>query len=310
MVRMRSAAGTKLPMGFEVGFSEDGRYFFCVGRRVVVFETRTLERVWTSTGISHPSHAAFSPSGSLLAIKSTAGNIVVRDLLRSVIALSSKAEGEGCEIQFGSEEALVDGSWNGFLTVRTVSDGKMVHREIHDAEMVSRITRSRDRRFWLVEHNPIVREGENWPKPRYMALHQWPFGSQDRTIRPDRPLSTMTLSPDVDRFCAIERGRRNRIVVGDTETGSVIAVGSPIELGGTGHDLVWSNDGQLIVSVQEGAFAFYRATDLKSIARVECEYPASIAFRPLHDDVLLGSWDASTLLSMEAIRVGDVKSVK
>ena len=61
-------------------FSPDGRFFATIGRRVVVWDCASQERILDLRVGRYPSEVVFSPSQPLLMVKSTTGQLTAVDL--------------------------------------------------------------------------------------------------------------------------------------------------------------------------------------------------------------------------------------
>src|SRR5579863_3219020 len=98
-------------MSFDIACSDDGTMLVCLGRRLNMFDVASRQRISTSRPFAHPSCAAFSPDGSILAVKHTSGRIVILDLSTGVTLYDHKnqKEGEGSEARFSPHGAeLID----------------------------------------------------------------------------------------------------------------------------------------------------------------------------------------------------------
>lgn len=299
----------KFPKGYRVRFSDDGNLLVCLGRNIVVIDVAARQRLSTSHPFSHPSHASFSPDGSKLAIKNTSGRIVVIDPRSGEVLYDHKnqKDGEGSEVHFASNgNELVDGSWNGVLTVRDAIEGDIVSRELFPGEMIRPITTDQNRNTWLIGHSPKIAPGETIQSPDYMTLRAWPlsktairvFSLTDCVVSP-------TLSPDGQYFCFLDSLVNGNLTVARTSDGSILAHSEPTAVsGGTGWALEWSPDGQFIASVQDRKFVFYSSSNLEPVGEVPSPYPSSMSFRPGAADIALGSWNASTIAPLDAVLEG------
>jgi WD40 repeat protein len=295
----------KWPAAYDLSNSDDGQLLACVGRNVVVIDVAARQRVSTSHPLSHPSNTAFSPDGEALAVKATSGRIVVIDPRSGDLLYDHKnqKEGEGSEVCFSPDgDGLVDGSWNGVLTIRHARDSAVLSREHFPGEMITRLTHDQSRRAWLVEHSPTVRPGENVPPPGYTSVRRWPFEPKTtRTFSFGMHIQSASLSPDGSRFCFIQKWDERRLHIARSSDGQVLTRSIPLEAGGAGRELVWSGDGGHIAAVSDQMFVIFRATDLAVVGRVPCQYPSSIAFLPGGEELALGSWNTTTI-----VKLGDI----
>ena len=110
-----------LKVSYKVAFSPDGQLLAVIGRDVVSWDFPRGEKRFRVHPLSHPSHVAFSRSGDRLAVKNTAGRIVILDPATGQVAVDfgNKRDGEGCGPVFSPcDRYLVDGTWGGRLLVR------------------------------------------------------------------------------------------------------------------------------------------------------------------------------------------------
>jgi hypothetical protein len=163
----------RLPMGYAICCSDDGRKLACLGRRVNVFDISSRQKISTTHPFPHPSHAAFSPDGKILVVKFTSGRIVVLDPATGNMMHDHKnqREGEGSEVLSSPDgHDLIDASWDGVIKVRKSFERTVVTQQQFEGEMIKRISHDSVRRTWLIEHRPKLRLGENWPRSPYLTL--------------------------------------------------------------------------------------------------------------------------------------------
>ncbi len=286
------------PAAYNLCCSRDGHLMGAVGRNIVVVHLERRERVSTSHPLSHPSSAVFSANGHALAVKATSGHIVILDPTSGVVISDhrNKKEGEGSNVACSPDgEYLVDGSWDGAFTVRHMLTGQIIVRDEFRGQMITRITHDEHRRTWAVEHQLKAQTGENMPAPGYVSIVRWPFTSlrEAEVVRFASYLDAPTLSPDGNRLCFRDR-HQNQLIVARLEDGQITAR-APLQIGGTGSDLAWSTDGSVIGAVVSDGFMFFRATDLAILHRHSAKYPSSVIFHPNGRDVLLGTWEKSSV---------------
>jgi hypothetical protein len=297
------------PAAYKVSRSDDGRLIACLGRNVVVIDVGERRRVSTSHPFSHPSHAAFAPNARSLAVKATNGRIVVLDPLSGAMLFDHKnqKDGEGGNVAFapgGSD--LVDGSWAGSLTVRSARGGSVLSREQFPGEMITRVSHDHSRRTWLVEHTPKALSADGLPPPEYVTVRSWPFAAgTPRVLSFGLHFQSAILSPDASRICFIERWDEQRVHVARVSDGSIIATSVPTESGGTGNELAWSDDGKYIASVQASKFVLLDAANLTVVGSVPCQYPSDMTFLPAANELVLGSWNTSSIVDLRDVLAGN-----
>ena len=303
----------RLPMSYETVCTTDGSMFVCVGRQVNGFDVESRQRIMSARLFPHPSHSDFSPDNKKVAVKYTNGRIVILDLATGNVMrdYENQKEGEGSQAFFSPDgEELIDGSWNGFISIRKLS-GPGVSRKQFPGEMIDRISHDLHKRSWLMQHKKKAEPGKTWPDYDYLVLHRWPlFERKAKVFSFDCYLHSATISPDGSHICFICRrrgGGDSWIQVVRTSDSKIIAINAEVEIGGTGIELAWSTESTLIGSVQKGRFVFYRASDLASLGEIPCKYPSSICFLPKDDLVVLGTWNSSALVSIADVLMGNVK---
>lgn len=305
---------SRLPVGMALCCSDDGNILVCLGKRVNVFDVQSRERILSAHPFSHPSDAAFSPKGKALAVKNTSGRIIVLDPFTGKILndFKNKSEGEGSEVLFSPDgRELISASRKGDISIRRLSDSAIVMQQSFAGEMIGKISHDLVRRTWMFEHHPIVRPGENWASPPYLTLQRWPFEKHKaKILNLDLDIiHSATLSPDASRICYVATRRRvgRWIKISQASDGAVVASSDEIKIGGTGSELAWAANGEIVGSVQSRRFVWYRASDLSQLGEVPCTYPSSICFLPGTDNVALGSWNASAVVKFNDIAAGKVK---
>jgi len=285
------------PAAYGLACTQDGRLLATVGGRyVVVIDLNSRDRLSSSPPLSHPSSVAFASNDEALAVKSTSGHIIVLNAQTGELIADhkNKKDGEGSNIVCTPDgQHLIDGSWNGSFTLRHLLTGRIVSRDELPGEMITRITHDQHARLWLVEHGLKVRPGENMLPPDYVSVSEWPFSSlqSGSILQFERHMRGSTISPDGTRLCFVDQ-HRNELCVARTDTREMLAI-APLQLGGTGCDLAWSNDARIIGAVADMGFRFFRASDLEPVGSYAASYPSSVMFHPNGCDVLLGTWRTS-----------------
>ncbi len=155
-----------------------------------------------------------------------------------------------------------------------------MNRKQFPGEMIGRISHDLHRRSWLMQHKKKARPGKAYikgPDYEYLVLHRWPlFERKPKVFSFDCYLRSATISPDGAHICFICRRRGEGdswMQVVRTSDSKIIASNAEVEIGGTGTELAWSTNSNLIGSVQKERFVFYRASDLAALGEIPCELP-------------------------------------
>ena len=299
--------------GYVVRYSDDGSRLVCLGNRVIVFDAVTGEQIWSERVAPHPSSATFSADGSLLAVKTTSGRIVVANAKTGDTLHDHRngREGEGSNLCLSPDgQEIIDGSWKGVLTVRPILGGKVRIRETFKADMLRGVSHDLERRTWLVEHAPkaVVRGQPRTAASAYIFTRKWPFvKNRSRRLDLQADVNLSILSPDGTRICYLHPKGEHSLNIASVNDGAVIASTGPQPTNGYGRCITWSPDGRLIGCAIEGKFTFHRALDLSLLGQVEARFPSSIAFRPGTDEVALGTWNDTSIVRLRDVLKHDIK---
>lgn len=292
---MAIAQRLKLPASYSFAASADSSLIAALGRNVVIANTRTLRKVGSSHPVSHPSKACFNANGTLLAVKSTSGRIVVLRPSDAELLCdhSNQREGEGSALHFSPcEKFLIDGSWGGAIYVREALRPSVVDQFQFPGEMITDVSPSGNSKIWLVTHQPRTPPGANTHDPAYLTVWDWPLVKPKKTIRPSLAnIQSCVLSPDGKRIAVVgfDDSLFSRVLQVLSISGECL-LRLPIELGGTGAALRWSPDGEFIGSVQKGRIAVYSSADLSESASYLYEYPSDICFASDRSFIAFGTW--------------------
>jgi len=296
----------KIGKSYKVAFSRDGQLLATLGRDVFIWDLALKSKVVRSHPFSHPSYAAFSPDQRYLAVKSTSGQIVIIDARsgRTVIDFKNAADGEGSNLEYSScGQFIVDGTWNGRLSVRCASSGAREFVQDFGGEMICGVHSSGDGKHWIIVHGPRATSHDRPPPPDYFSIWSWPFRRGSYRVLPARIpfLRSSALSPDGALLAVVYGAPPDTLSVFQVEDG-ICAGTVPIQRGGgTPLALGWATDGLLLGSVQEPNVVFYAWPGLRKLHELALEYASDVEFSPRDGVLALGSWQIGWVLSADAL---------
>jgi WD40 repeat protein len=294
----------KLQRCYELAFSKSGNLLLTLARDVVGWNVLERSKRFRSHLLSHPASCAVHPDESKFVVKNTSGKIVVLDAQDGGLLqiLDDAKDNEGSNIVYSAcGDFVVDGSWNGTLTVRSSTTGKACFQQAFPNEMITRIARVDTTNEWFVVHKPKIGKGDKPAAPAYVSIWNWPLTEPKALIQvADDEINGITISPDASRICLICYGS---IITVDTESKKTIAV-APCVYGGTQFAAAWSPDSQEIATVQRHSFVFYSSKTLERRRTVDMQYASDVAYTPDGRHMALGSWECGLLVE----RMFDPKS--
>ncbi len=286
----------KMKKSYKVAFSPDGSTLLSLGSDVTLWSIKDREKQWNVHPFSHPSDGTFSPDGASIAVKNTGGQIVVLNSVtgETEFDFKNQSEGEGSNVCFSpSGDRLIDGSWDGLLTVRSRFSGEVWFRAEFPGEMVSQIHRPQTGQFLISEHHPKATQSDQPPTDCYFLRWSWPLESAEPQRLPFTfPFVASSAINDSGRAMGVVYGAPpNRMVVFDLDGGSIRWM-HEVQIGGSGSSLRWSSCGRLIGAVQKGRIAVYRSDDGALIGYKPIQYPSDVDFSPDTSWIAYGSWQA------------------
>jgi WD40 repeat protein len=287
-----------------VAFSPNGSACITLARDVSLWDIQSRKKSWRVHPVSHPSNAAFSPKGDLIAVKSTSGRIVTLASKTGRICrdFENDLEGEGSNLHFSHcGRFIVDGSWGGVLTVREVSSGSVQFRCERKGEMIPRIHPVRGGSAWIVEHSPKATTDDRPPANDYFTIWSWP-------IRSGEPDALGIRLPFIRSSAVTVDGLRLAVLFGAPprelrvyELPSERLLWSEgVIVGGSGSELCWSPCCRFLASVQEDCIALYDGASGRRLSVFALPYPADIEFSPDTRLIALGSWQSGQIRSLQS----------
>lgn len=289
----------KIKGSYSVGFSPDGSKCFTLARDISLWDVVSRKKLWRSHPLSHPSDAAFSPDGELMAVKSTSGRIVTLATTTGEVChdFENQSEGEGSNLLFsGCGRFIVDGSWEGILTVRDAFSGLVHFRREHGGELLRRVHSVRNGSAWIVEHAPIATTRDRPPENGYFTVSAWPFSSI-------APVSLGIRLPFIGASAFSEDGSRLAIFFGAPPRNlRVYELPSEREMWrvnvtneGYGWELRWSRCGRFLASAQTACIVHYCGATGERLTEFPIPYPSEVDYSSDSRLIALGSWQAGEI---------------
>jgi WD40 repeat protein len=270
-----------------------------LGRNIVLVDALRHLRLWSGRPLANPSHVAFSPLDERLVVKGTSGRLVVLDANDgSTIASPADAKnGEGCGVHFSPcGQFIVDGSWDGTITVRDAVSGRVEERVGASGEMVASLSRCATGHVWLSNHLP--KAGSSGHRRPYWTVWRWPLRRVAVFELPEIDIHySSALSPDGLRIAVRGRNgvaREPQLVVLDASGRTIVSTTAPI--GGCSTIARWSPDGTFLGTPEASGFVVRTSVGLVVRWTMASEYPADLSFLPGSDTLALGTWKRTTLL--------------
>lgn len=274
----------RIGRSYRVAVAPDGGTVCALGRNVVLWETRRKRRIASAHPLSHPSYVTFSPTGDVLAIKNTGGEVVTLDASDLSIRqrLGGEEFGEGCEVFIdAASQFLIDGAWSGALLVRSLNDGAVIWDERWGG-MAKAIATTPDRQTFAY----ALSEHESGATSIY--VRPWPFDRHQGRLIAEvgrEGCYCLALSPDGTRIAAVTN---SALAVWSCATSGSAAVRVPmVEIG---RGLAWHpTDDRLAVAA--GHQVFLLDASLAEVWRVAVPYASSVEFSTDGSLLAVGAWE-------------------
>ncbi len=194
---------------------------------------------------------------------------------------------------------LVDGSWEGSLTVRDASTGKVEFQRQRENEMVKAVCTDAARRKWAIHH---CHKHPNTNKPDYVSVWKWPFDQPEVFEYASSFICAFALSVDgrLLATCAQVHKKGYHLTVHAASDFRIVA---ELWLDETSYvkEVCWSPDGAELAVVRRDGFSFYRYPDLSLTTVFELKYAADVAYNGNGQLVALSGWEMGILQRRDAI---------
>jgi WD40 repeat protein len=260
----------------------------CGSASVFLFEVETGRLIRRFRAMSHLSSIAMDPAGTRVAAKSTSGRIKVFDLEGNLLMdAKNQKEGEGSNLFWTPDgEGLVDGSWDGLLTVRSAATGEVMART--EAKMVEKIWFDNQGAVWS-------RQSTRGERPRsFLARCCLPQLQHSMEAALTRAMEDYVMSPDLRYRVYLLLGESKRLVIQDMQNPADVRT---IEASHYLANVAFSPDGELMLTgAVKHEYRLYRLSDLLELGRWEVRYTSDCAFSPDGRWMAMGGWGKGFLV--------------
>jgi len=283
-----------LPAVYALALSPAGDRLAVIGRSVVMTDPANGARLYACRPVPHPAHAAFSPDGATLAVKSTSGRIVLlRAASGDVVAdFKNSTDWEGAAPAYSAcGRYLVDASWQGHIVVRDTLRQLPDQRHAFAGEMIVGVLASRDRAMWAFVHQPKTKSLTEPAAPAYITVWTWPL-TACRALAPDIGIGAAALSPDGQVLAVADDAQVQFLRVAN---GTVLQA-VPSE---RCKRIRWSPDGTLVAFVQQSSIAVHAFPSCALVEVFEQPFAADACFAPDNAFVAVGGWQAGDIRRFE-----------
>lgn len=286
----------KLPGVYEFAVSASLDKALAIGRKLMLLDLHTQQRLDTWSVLSHPGSAAFSRDGHRIIVKNTAGSLALLQTDDGTeLARHVAKDDEGAGVAFSPcDEFIVDASWSGEIRVWEARSLSLHQTFCYPGEMINSVSTDSAGQYWLFRHTPKVQPGHNYPEAPYLTLWRWPFSAPDRIVLSGfNNLYCSSLSPCGNKIALIgynQTSKQTELRIIDLE--GVVQVCCEVEHSASSQSLRWSPDGeQLGFAVNDGLMVVSSET-LATQAQFELPFAADLVFMS-QNQVLLGGWKSA-----------------
>lgn len=303
----------RIGISYRLTFSPDSLSVLVTGRRLNLWGLAARERVGTCHPLKHPSHADFLPDGTRCVLKNTSGKLAVMPIsdMEAFTLLPVDRPGEGCQVLFSPcGYYLIDGCWDGRLTVRDVVSGRLALEEEAPGSMVSWIGCDAGRQLFAYARGLKAYLREDSHDATSVHVRRWPF-HEHREVSIAGPWSDARAaapSPDGKRLAILERERLSVISLDDAQ-GVVHREFAMTPGAYLRKVLAWSPDGTLIGCIYGDDALFLDSRTLECRARHADRDTSDVAFSPDGRFVGIGTWSKGVVMPVEQLLATPTGSV-
>ncbi len=298
------------PLGIGVShsltFTPDSQSLIVAGRRVFRWSLAAGERADSCHPFANVHRVDCAPDGARFAAKNTAGRICVMPAAEMTAAqvLPDKKASPGCRVLFSPcGEHLVDGSWDGRLTVRDAASGRVELEERVDAFMLRWLASDPARQLFAYVRSPTARfEGDHGALPT-VFVRRWPFHEHPESAVPGHwpDADAVAPSPDRARLAILDRAQLCVVALDGPTRVVRRALGEFGQTGQLNRALAWSPDGGIVACTLGDAILFLDSATLECRHRHVVRHATDIAYSADGRFVAIGGWNDGVVLAVDPL---------
>ncbi len=301
---MTQAASFKpLPIGksYSVAFTPDGERLIAVGPRVAIWSLATRERLGAYRPFAHPHGLDVTRDGTRGIVKNSLGQLCLMalDVDPPTMSPLGVARGQaGCAPRFSAcGRYVVDGSWEGHLTVLAADTGAPVVEDLYPGCMLRSITSDAAGQVFAYVRQHKARDRESGVPGSELVVRRWPFEEHPETVVPGpwSFVNWLCVSPDGRRLAVAQPDDLS--VVDLQEPGNIVRRAAPLVIRG----LAWSPDGARVVMAAENQASFHDPATLERRERLVVPHACDIAFSPDGRWVAVGSHEQGFVMALDGL---------
>ncbi len=302
----------KLKSSYSVGYSPSGENVFTLSRDISLWDIASRKKSWRTHPFPHPSYATFSPNGDLIGVKSSSGQIVILATKtgQTIQDFKNAQEGEGSNLLFSTcGRFIVDGSWEGFLTVRDAFSGIVRYRKENKGVMVSRVHAARDASLWVVQYSPRATTHDRSPLGDYFTVQaaSVPDGASTPLGIRLPFITASAVSNDGSRLAVLFGASPKTLQVYELPSEKLLWQDC-VTIGGSGWALCWSGAAAYLASVQKDCVVHYSGETGKRLMEFPLQFPSDVDYSPDGQTIALGSWQSGEIVPLSNPIIGEPSS--
>ena len=263
---------------YAADFDANDMHCVSIGRDLNMWSINEQRKLWKCHPLSNPSEVSFSDSGDRIAVKNTIGEIKLIDSANGNILenFSTQRLGEGSNIIWlQNDEYIIDGSWSGYITIRSTRNGQIVWMKEIRNEMVEKLflNSAKNEVFALI--NPTTKSDEPNGN-RYIVKWLIPFRDSGIVIKPPiDDIGDIAFSPDF-LYAAIIHDRKKPVLSIYNLTTNEAVYEIDVSVSGHGNCLGWLKRNNHITVLKNEKIIFIDFVSKMTISEIDVPYACRI----------------------------------